>query len=210
MRSSVAQNKNLPYDKSCQRPRRPQGLDTSVGLARILDLSWRSSRLARRALAISESQEKRRQPQLGIYLANGYRQLTPNGQLFGFLVSITNPTDINNSIARAELQITYLVEKDVKTTCRLQHNPAVGEKASGNAVQAATIFSLPMRIDAHQTLSGWFLFALDKQVIGKGSVDSHRLILEDTHGVSTCSDPITVREWMNEEKMETRTASPSS
>ena len=173
-------------------------------------LSWRSSRTARRALAISEGQEKRRQPQLGIYLANGYRQLISNGQLFAFLVSVTNPTDINNSIARAELQITYLLEKDVKTICRLQHNPAVGESASGVLREAPTIFSLPMRIDAHQTVSGWFLFALDNQVIGKGSVDSHRLIVEDTHGVSTCSDPITVREWMNEGKVERHTTSPSS
>ena len=125
-------------------------------------------------------------------------------------MSVTNPTDINNSIARAELQIAYLLEKDVKTTCRLQHNPAVGESASRNAVQTATIFSLPMRIDAHQTVSGWFLFALDNQVIGKGSVDSHRLILEDTHGVSTSSDPITVREWVNEAKMERDATSPSS
>lgn len=173
-------------------------------------LSWRSSRIARRALAISESQEKRRQPQLGIYLANGYRQHAPNGQLFCFSVSVTNPTDINNSIARAELQINYLLENDVKTTCRLQHNPAVGEVASRNAVEAATIFSLPMRIDAHQTVSGWFLFALDNQVIGKGSVDTHRLILEDTHGVSTSSDPIPVRQWMNEAEMERDTTSPSS
>jgi hypothetical protein len=173
-------------------------------------LSWRSSKIARRALAISEGQEKRRQPQLGIYLANGYRQLTSNGQLFGFLVSITNPTDINNSIARAELQITYLLEKDVETICRLQHNPAVGESVSHNALQAAAILSLPVRIDAHQTVSGWFLFALDNQVIGKGSVDSHRLILEDTHGVSTSSNPIPVRQWLNEGKMERDTTSPSS
>lgn len=197
---------NIPSDPKVWIP----ALALLISLISVF-LSWRSSRIARRALAISESQEKRRQPQLGVYLANGYRQTGPNGQLFGFLVSVTNPTDINNSIARTELQITYLVEKDVKTTCRLQHNPAVGERASSNAaVHAATIFSLPIRIDAHQTLSGWFLFALDNHVIGKGSVDSHRLILEDTHGVSICSDPITVREWMNEEKMERGTTSPSS
>jgi hypothetical protein len=147
---------------------------------------------------------------LGIYLANGYRQLTANGQLFGFLVSVANPTDINNSIARAELQITYLLDKDVKTICRLQHNRAFGENAAHNALQAATILSLPMRIDAHQTVSGWFLFALDNEVIGKGSVDSHRLILEDTHNVSTSSDPIPVRQWLNEGKVERDTTSPSS
>lgn len=71
--------------------------------------SWRSGRNAARALAISENQEKRRMPQLGIYLANGYRRLVPKRQLFGFLVSISNPTDINNSVARAELKITYVI-----------------------------------------------------------------------------------------------------
>src|SRR5260370_32001668 len=75
--------------------------------------SWPSGKNAARALAISESQEKRRQPQLGIYLFNGYRRLVPKRQIFGFLVSVSNPTDINNSIARAELQITYLLENDV-------------------------------------------------------------------------------------------------
>lgn len=164
-------------------------------------LSWRSSRIARRALAISESQEKRRQPRLGIYLSNGYRRLTPKRQLFGFLVSVSNPTDINNSIARAELQITYLLENDVEAVCRLQHNPALGgSTSSGDAVPSATVFSLPLRIDAHQTVSGWLFFALDNDLIGKGTIDSHRLILEDTHGVSTDMAEIMVREWKDESK----------
>src|SRR5271165_2163770 len=85
--------------------------------------SWRAGRNAARALAISENQEKRRQPQLGIYLAaNGFRRLVPKRQLFGFIVSVSNPTDINNSVARAELQITYVMENDVTAVCRIQHN----------------------------------------------------------------------------------------
>ena len=59
-----------------------------------------SGRKASRALAISESQERRRQPQLGIYLAKAHRRVTPKRQLFGFLVSVANPTDINNAVAR--------------------------------------------------------------------------------------------------------------
>lgn len=159
--------------------------------------SWRSGKNAARALAISESQEKRRQPQLGIYLVNGYRRRVPKRQLFGFLVSVSNPSDINNSIARAELQITYLLENDVKAVCRIQHNPTLGENAASDAAPA-TLFSLPVRIDAHQTVSGWFLFALDNDVIRNGTIDAHSLILEDTHGVSTNTDPIMVREWADE------------
>jgi hypothetical protein len=163
-------------------------------------LSWRSGKNAARALAISESQEKRRQPQLGIYLANGYRLLAPKRQIFAFLVSVSNPTDINNSIVRAELQITYLLEKDLEAVCRISHSPTLAEDTSRDAMPAATVFSLPTRIDAHQTASGWFLFALDDDVIGNRTIDSHRLILEDTHGISTSTDPIAVRGWSDERK----------
>src|SRR5580698_9364334 len=91
--------------------------------------SWRSGKNAARALAITESQEKRRQPQLGIYLVNGYRRLAPKRQLFCFLVSISNPIDINNSVARAELQVTYLLENDVKAVCRIRNNATLADRA---------------------------------------------------------------------------------
>ena len=71
-------------------------------------ISWRSSKNAARALAISETQEKRRQPQLGIYLVNGYRRLVPKRQLFGFLVSVSNPTDINK-LHRSRRTSDYLL-----------------------------------------------------------------------------------------------------
>src|SRR5215475_9687438 len=109
--------------------------------------SWQSRRIATRALAISESQEQRRRPQLGIYLVNGYRRYLPKRQLFGFLVSVSNPTDINNSISRAELQVTYLLEGDIKATCRIPHNPSLSETAEDTKAGAANVYSLPARID---------------------------------------------------------------
>ena len=172
-------------------------------------ISWRSGKNAARALAISEGQEKRRQPRLGIYLVSGYRRLVPDRQLFGFLVSVSNPTDINNSIVHAELQVTYLLDADMKAVCRIQHNPDLGESIARDKTRA-TVFPLPVRIDAHQTMSGWFLFALDSDVIRNATVDSHSLILEDTHGVSTNTDPIMVREWTDETKKDRDTGSPSS
>jgi len=163
--------------------------------------SWRSGRNAARSLAISENQEKRRQPQLGIYLVvNGFRRLVPKRQLFGFLVSVSNPTDIDNSVARAELKITYLMENDVSASCRIQHNPALKDSVGSDTASSASVLVLPLRVDAHQTVSGWFIFALDNNVIGNGTVDGHSLILEDTHGVSTETDPIMVREWTDETK----------
>jgi hypothetical protein len=158
--------------------------------------SWGSRRLAARALAIGESQEQRRHPHLGIYLSNGYRRYLPKRQLFGFLVSVSNPTDINNSVALAELQVTYVLDGNIKAVCRIPHRPEIAE---GAEAKGATVFSLPARIDAHQTVAGWFLFAVDHELIGGRTIDSHKIILEDSHGVSAQTEPIVVRDWTNEE-----------
>lgn len=161
--------------------------------------SWQSRRIAIRALAISERQEERRQPQLGIYLTNGYRRLLPDKQLFGFLVSVSNPTDINNSIAQAELQITYTLERDIKAVSRLAHNPQLAVAVNGSQANAVNIFSLPARVDAHQTTAGWLLFAVNNAQVGEKTIDSHRIILEDSHGIQADTEPILVTDLANED-----------
>jgi len=163
---------------------------SSAALIVSISSAFFSNRKSSRALAISEQQEKRRQPQITIYLANGYRRLVTRGQIFGFLVSVSNPSD-----ARAELQIEYEIEKGMTTYCRVKHNP---DLTQGNASGSPTVFSIPLRIEAHGTVSGLFLFALDKDVIRAGTVNAHTLILEDAHGVITETNSIMVREWVDE------------
>lgn len=161
-------------------------------------LAWRSFRTAARALALSERQEKRREPKLKIFYSDGYRRLDANLQLFGFLVTISNPSDIDNSVARAELQIISDLGEGVETVLRVQHDTALSQLPGGHSYGDARAFSLPFRVDAHQAESGWFLFGLKNELIGEGTVVRHTRILEDTHGVPTSTDRIMVRSWVNE------------
>jgi len=160
-------------------------------------VSWRSFRNSSFALAISQRQEERRSPQLSIYFVNGYRRLVKSRQTFGFLISVSNPTDINNSVARAELQVGCVFEHGVEALLRIQHAPQFGRDFVNEDTES-TVFQLPLRIDAHQTLSGWFIFSLENSAIGTGTIDTHTLILEDTHGTVTTSDSIMVRAWSDE------------
>jgi len=160
--------------------------------------SWRSRHLSARALSISEKQEDRRQPRLEIYLADGYRTQLPNKKIFGFMISVMNPSDINNSIAIAELRVGYLIGEDNKAVCRLPHNPGFANRDSGSPSSSANIFSIPARVDAHQTVSGWLFFAIENSVLGGGSIDSHTICLTDSHGTVTETEPIALREWINE------------
>jgi hypothetical protein len=158
--------------------------------------SWLSFRTARRALYISENQEARKKPHLKVYFANGYRLLVSDGQIFAFLVSVSNPTDIDNSIFRAELRVSCQADHS-ETIIRLSH-----EEQLASAIKIANenlgAFALPARIDAHQTLSGWFLFKIPNSVLGERTVADHTLILEDTHGATSSTDSIMVRAWHDE------------
>jgi hypothetical protein len=161
--------------------------------------SWRARLFAARALSISEAQEQRRRPQLGIYQADGYRRHLPNRQLFGFLVSVSNPTDTNNSVVQAELQVTYPLDGGIEAICRVPHNRGLAETGSGPSERAANVFSFPARIDAHQTVAGWLMFSIDHTLIKGRTIDSHRIILEDSHGETAETEPILVRDWTSEE-----------
>ena len=131
-------------------------------------------------------------------MADGYRRYLPDKQLFAFLISLTNPSDINNSVAQAELQLTYVLDNNIKAVCRIPHSPALAETTSDENGSPANVFSMHTRIDAHQTLVGWLLFSLDEKVIVGRTIDAHRIIVDDSHGTSTETEPILVREWTDE------------
>jgi hypothetical protein len=160
--------------------------------------SWHSRRIARHALAISQKQEDRRQPHLEIYFADGYRRYLPDKQIFGFMLSVMNRSDSNNSIAMAELRVEYLIGENHKGNCRVAHNGEVAEQAENGQTKRAKLFSIPERVDAHQTVAGWLFFALDSKIISGKTIDRHTIILTDSHGAVSETEPIAVKEWMNE------------
>jgi len=160
--------------------------------------SWRARQVATRALGITEIQEARRHPQLNIYLANGYRHYLPERKLFCFLVSVSNPTDTNNSISKAELQVTYFLTDDIKSTIRFSHDLSLRESVEYSNSNEANVFSLPVHIDAHKTVAGWFLFSIEHSLIMGKTVDSHKIILEDSHNTPTYSENLVVRDFIHE------------
>jgi hypothetical protein len=81
--------------------------------------------------------------------------------------------------------------------CRIPHVPELAGK--GPEGSKATIFSIPAKIDAHQTVAGWVFFALAKSIIEGKTIDTHRILLEDSHGLTVETEPISVREWIDEE-----------
>jgi hypothetical protein len=143
--------------------------------------AWASFWNGRRTLRLARLQEERRAYRLVVYLIQGYCRAIPGARVFEFSISVSNPSDINNSVDRLELQISYTTSQGFCMAVKVPHKRTL----AGSFPQPAAVLSPPIRIDAHQTVAGLTLFEVSDALIGTGEVDGYTLLLSDAHGAVT-------------------------
>jgi hypothetical protein len=171
-------------------------------------LAYSGARASKRALIIVERQEQRRQPVLVPYLVEGYVRFVDDGQrfrLYAFLLSISNPSDADNGIAQLDLHVTYTTAKGLRMTLKVPANAIFAAAFIGSDSRS---LSVPIRIDAHQTIAGWNYFRIDESLLESASIDGYTLVATDSHGYQVSVEPIIGREFSNE--METQKGSDTS
>ena len=159
--------------------------------------AWVSARAAKRSLELAEKQDQRRTPRLVLYLIDGYCQRIGSTRFLAFSVSVSNHSDIDNSVAQIELQVSYTTAAPTKGFCmavKVPHRSALADRIRHNA----TILSPPLRIDAHQTIAGWVLFEVGDVLIGNGKIDDYAILVSDSHGQACRVEQAIVRELADE------------
>ncbi|MBJ6750974.1 hypothetical protein [Geomonas anaerohicana] len=149
-----------------------------------------------KALRISERQEERRKPLLVPYLQDGYIRREGESIFYAFLLSVSNPTDSDNAVAVADLHITYITKGNVLMTIKV---PWYNKGAKGFHDENISIsFTIPQRLDAHQTVTGWLFFQVEKLLIRGYTIEEYRIVLTDSHGMRAQLEPILIREYGDE------------
>jgi hypothetical protein len=149
---------------------------------------------SRRALRISERQEARRKPSVATYLQDGYVSAEPSQRVYAVMISLSNRSDNNNGIAQATLLLTYITPSGTQVTLKVgaeSKPPTIFSKNSANHLQ------VPIRIDAHQTVSGWCFFAVDGAILDGSHVDRTQMAFVDTYGNEWTVEPLIIREYGN-------------
>jgi hypothetical protein len=139
--------------------------------------------------------ERRQKPLLVPYLQDGLVQILSDkpSRVYGFLLSISNRSDANNSIREIELRLTYTTAVGVQLTVKLISDPESG-KAFAEAASRA--LSTPARVDAHQTISGWAFFRLEQAILeGSKGIERHVVTVIDSHGNEVSVEPIYVQDY---------------
>ena len=162
--------------------------------------AYLSARTSKRSLQLAELQENKRQPKFVPYLSEAYYIPAPldKDTIYAFSLSISNPSDIDNAIAFLELLVTYTIPEGTNMTLRVAHDPTLSINFSDSE---PVHFSVPERIDAHQTIAGWAFFKIDKTLTTDFDINSYKLIIIDSHDVESHLEPIVVREFVDEKEM---------
>lgn len=162
--------------------------------------AYSTARTSKRSFQLTELQEKRRKPKLIPYLSSAYYKPAPLNRysVYAFSISVSNPSDIDNAIAFLELQVTYTIPEGTKMTLKVPHDPKLSTIFSDIE---HVHFAIPESIGAHQTIAGWVFFKIDNTLITDFDIDSYKLVITDSHDISTHLEPIVVREFVDEKEM---------
>jgi hypothetical protein len=145
-------------------------------------VAYLSARAARQANKLSLQQEARKVPRIILYLATGFERATRTHRCYAISLSLSNPTDTDNAVARLELQILYRLPSGVIMTLRLPHCADVQKVFRRPTLKA---ISVPLPVAAHGTVAGWGFFELSLATIAENCIEEYKILVGDTHSVTS-------------------------
>lgn len=156
--------------------------ETSAGVASAvaawvaLAFGWLNHRTSERALRLAQANAQRRLPVLVPYLIDATAYTSADApRIIDIVLSLSNPSDSPNTLARAELAITHIVRDYAAAQLLI---PALfDDKPSVGAA-----LSIPCRIDAHTTVAGRLRFTVPKGLVDPRQVRAYDLQLSDSQG----------------------------
>jgi hypothetical protein len=141
------------------------------------------------AYRLALRQDSRRNPALTITDITGYVSYE-GGRDIAISAVVANQSDSDNAIARVELRVA-LSRTNADWPVRLPLNPSI----ECFRTLHANVLTVPTRLQAHDTVSGWLFFHLEERVLGDARVESYIVEITDSHGVVTTFEPILLRDF---------------
>ena len=167
-----------------------------IGLASLGELVSRvlgfgSYRLKRQAAKREELREVRERPELSLYLSDGATELTGDAEyrIWRFSLLVTNRSDRENSVVRAECRISY------RTTGAHIHNVTIPNRMDPRGqVGSNRELELPMRLDGRAAKAGVLSFGASNSTLAGHDIVGYTLTIEDAYGKEYKVEAIMVME----------------
>ena len=153
-------------------------------------ISFSSRRLAGRSYRIALETNRRSQPSLDLYLIDGKMRpvVEPARRVCFLRLRITNQSDASNGIGELKLRVSCHKPDQLSTNFLVQHDHGLAIPADGVAL------GVPQAIGPRAVVAGVAVFPIPEPLIAGAYVDSHTVILTDSHGRQVEHEVLFLRE----------------
>lgn len=153
-----------------------------------------SARTAKKAYRLTLKQDAQRKPLLIPYLSSAHILTSRTKIEVAISITVANPSDIDNSIAQAELVVEYSKGSNRTTTIRIPPD----NHTSAFSLGSDSLLCIPKSIPSHQTIAGWLVFSIPDWVRQTYDIDSYSLSIYDSHQkITTLSNLLVLESYSN-------------
>jgi len=154
-------------------------------------IAFLSYRVARQSLRLNQQLADRRAPRLLLSFQEGYVKKNDPHNVYALLISISNPTDIDNSVAQLDLRVEYRPASDF---CARVDVPAAADNDDGPNIPTTVRLVPPLKVAAHQTVVGWVRFQVKRALLMDCKIDGYTVVARDSHGQTSTVEMSIIRE----------------
>jgi len=160
-------------------------------------LTFFNVRVARNSLKLMEQREKRLQPSLHSFHINSYmkRDKEQNSRIYAVNIGITCASDTDNSVKDLSMRIYFKRDGGITSNIAIPNMQDVDQKVIDLVgVGADKIFVVPLRIRAHEGVTGWALFQIGNEFLAGSDIENYQVILTDVQDTESYFEINVMRE----------------
>ena len=135
-------------------------------------VAWRSHVVAKKAFRLAETEHEERYLSVRAYLIWAYKRRIESVTYCFFAVSYTNQATVANSISSVDLEIEYTDSNGLLNKVKIRPTSAEAPSFQDDGLSRIDV---PKRLDARESVSGWYTFAIPKNDYQQISVDCYRV-----------------------------------
>lgn len=159
-----------------------------------LVISGASLWVAKKGHDLSMEQASQRKPKLSLYLSDNFYQDRETERIFVYSFTISNPADIDNSIANCELKIIFKRPDGSFGNFLVQHDPTLANKIPDAKMK---IMNIPASIKSHDCLAAATLFSVDLTMLENMHIEKYEVVFLDTHGIKSTEAVFIMKDVVN-------------
>ncbi len=160
-------------------------------------LTFFNVRVARNSLKLMEQREKRLQPSLQLFHISSYvkRDKEKNSRIYAINIGLTCNSDTDDSVKDLSMRIYFNRDRGITSNIAVPNMRNV-EKDDIDliSVESDKILAFPLRIRAHEVVTGWALFKISNEFLAGSDIENYQVTLTDVQDIESYFEIKVMRE----------------